>query len=148
MRIFYAFIVIVIAVLSWLLPITDSVYDFRTDQRTDDFTVETAVATITANVTLLKFIYGDDTQTLSLTSSLATDMPTFVSYNTTTRAVAMSGLTANTTRLISASYDVDALNGSAAINTLANYIPFIWMLCIVGLPMAALFAIFTGRAGV
>lgn len=148
MRIFYAFIVVVIAVLSWLLPITDSVYDFRTDQRTDDFTVATAVGVTTGNVTLIKAIYSNDTQTLSLLSSLNTDSPTFVSYNTTTRNVAISGLTANTSRTISASYDVDALNGSAAIDTLANYIPFIWMLCIIVLPMAAIFAIFTGRVGV
>ena len=145
MRIFYAFLVIVTTVILFLLPISSAVYDFQTDLREDDFTVNTAVGVTTANVTLLRPIYDNDTSTIGMISDTSDDVPLYSSYNTTTRALAMSGLSANTTRTITVSYDIDALEGSDAINTFVDQIEWIWILMLIAFPAAALVAIFLRR---
>lgn len=145
MRIFYAFLVIVTTVILFLLPISEGVYDFQTDLREDDFTVNTAVGATTANVTLLKPIYDNDTSTIGIISDTSDDVPLYSSYNTTTRLLAMSGLSGNTTRTITVSYDIDALEGSDAINAFIGYIEWIWILILVAFPAAALVAIFIRR---
>lgn len=145
MRIFNAFLIIVAAAILFMIPISAAIYDFRTDLREDTFTSPTGVGVTTANVTLLKPVYDDDTETIDFLSDLATDIPAYSSYNSTSRQLGISGLTANTTRILTVSYDIDALQGSDAINTVCNIIPYIWMLCIIAFPMAALLAIFTGR---
>lgn len=145
MRIFYAFLVIVVASILFMLPVSVAIYDFRTDLREDTFDTDTGVGVTTANVILGKPVYDNDTETIDILSDLATDVPTYSSYNTTSRQLGISVLTANATRILTVSYDIDALEGSDAINTVMDIIPFIWMLVIIAFPMAALFAIFTGR---
>ncbi len=46
MRIFYSFVIVVTAVMLFLLPLTDMVYDFRTDPVTDSFDVDTVTITV------------------------------------------------------------------------------------------------------
>lgn len=132
---------VLVAVILLLLPVTRGVYDFRTDQREDTFNLATAVGETAANVTLLKAIYDNDTSTIGYTSNIS-EVPTFVSYNATTRQVWTSGLTANETRALAVTYDIDALGGNQAVGTLMNYVPLIWILTIVGLPIAAIIVLF------
>lgn len=129
-----------------MLPVSGAVYDFRTDLRTDEFTSPTGVGVTSANVTLGEPLYDDDTQTIDILSDLSTDTPAFSSYTTATRVVNISGLSANTTRILTVSYDVDALGGSDALNTFVGYVPWMWMLIIIVFPIAGLAAIWTGRA--
>ncbi len=127
----------------FMLPLTGAVYDFRTDLRED--TISETTANLTAdNVTLLKDLYADDINSVSISSNLTTDTPLALSYNAT-RLLFMTGLTDNTTRLLTISYDIDVFGGTAALNRVADIIPFIWMLSIIAFTPAALFAIFTGR---
>lgn len=144
MKIFYAFLVIVSATLLFMLPITGAVYDFRTDLRLDTFEVTTAAGVTSANTTLLKAIYGDDTQTISYTSN-TTETPSFSSYNATSRQLTTSGLSENTTRSLVVSYDINALNNAAALDNLLDRVPLIWMLMVIAFPIAALAAMFVGR---
>ena len=144
MRIFFAFLIIFSAVFLWLLPITTAVYDFRTDLRTDTFSTTTADVT-TANETLLEALYDDDIGSIEISSDLATDVPLPNSYNTTSQVLNMNGLTANTTRTLEVSYDVDALEGNDSINTLLDYVPYFWLVCIAVFAPAALVSIFTGK---
>ncbi len=146
MRIYYAFLVILTAAVLFMLPITDAVYNFRTDVREDTFISATAAGDTTANVTLFKPVYLNDTSTIDLLSSLSSDTPTYSSYNITTRLLGVSGLTSNVSRTLTVDYDVDALNASSALNTILDKIPWIWILMILSFPIAALIAIFTGRA--
>lgn len=128
-----------------MLPVSSAIYDFRTDLREDTFNNTTGIGETTANVTLFKLVYDDDTETIGILSSISTDTPLYSSYNGTTRLLGITGLAASANRTLTVSYDIDALEGSDAVNTLLDRIPFIWMLVIIAFPMAALFAIFTGR---
>jgi len=135
----------VVAAILWMLPVTTAIYDFRTDLREDTFSNSTGVGVTTADITLFKPVYDDDTETIDILSDLATDVPAYSSYNGTSRQLGISGLTDNTSRIFTITYDIDALDGHDAISTLMDIIPFMWILVMVAFPMAALFAIFTGR---
>lgn len=145
MRIFTAGLVLVATAFLWLLPITSAVYDYRTDLREDTFTSALAAGITTANHTLTKPIFENDLGTITITSDLTGDTPALLSYNTSSRLIRISGLTANATRILNVSYDVDALAGNDAIATVASRVVFIWLLSLIIFPVAALAAIFLGR---
>ena len=109
MRIFYGFLIIVVAAILFMLPMTSMIYDFRTDVREDTYTVTTGGGVTTDTQTLTHAIYDNDTDTISIVSSISTDTPLYTSYNSTTRLLAYSGLAASSTRVITVSYDVYAL---------------------------------------
>lgn len=144
MRIAFAFLALIASFTLWLLDVTNAVYDFRTDVREDVFAVDTGPVATTANVTLLRAIYTDDTNTIGYTSSIA-EVPVFATYNTATRELATSNFTANTTRSLIVNYDTNALSFATGINNLLDWWPFIWFMLITAFPIAALVAIFTGR---
>lgn len=144
MRIVYAFMVLVAAVILWLLPVTEGIYDYRTDLRTDTFNKDTTVNLTAQNVTLLQALYDSDIGSVNITSNLSTDAPFASSYNAT-RKLYMTGLTFNATRTLEVTYAVDALNLYPAISTLMDILPYLWFLIIVCFPLVGLFAIFTGR---
>lgn len=144
-RIFYGFLILVFSALLWLIPITSLIYDFRTDVTQNDFYVSTAIGTTNATVVLTKSIYLADVSTLSALSDLASDDPTYASYNTTTRATVFTGLSENATRTLQVSYDTDALN-SSAWDTVLDIFPKIWMILIIAFPVAGLVAILIMRS--
>ncbi len=146
MRIFNAFLIVVVSVFLFMLPITTAITDFRTDTREDNFALETVAGVVTGNVTLFQAIYNDDTNTIVLNSDDTDDAPTFSSYNVTTRLMGMTGLTASTNRTLTVSYFIDNFEDNDTLNTLMDRVPFLWLLVIVAFIPAALFAIFTGRA--
>ena len=144
MRIFYAFLIIFVSVILWTLPITQMVYDYRTDQRTDTYSTDTAVGVTSANETLLDDLYGCDMGSIDIDSTLATDAPLPNSVNCTNRVLNITGLTANTTRTLDITYDYDALEGNNAIDTLLGWIPYINILIIVCFPIASILAMWKG----
>jgi hypothetical protein len=145
MRIFYAGLVIVVAAILFMLPVSESVYAFRTDLRSDTFPVTTAVGVTSANVTLLKTLYDNDTDTITFDSDIG-ETPVYGSYNTTTRQLLVTGLTASTSRNLVVSYDVAAFTATSAINRILDKIPFVYMLMIFCFAPAAIAAIFLGKA--
>lgn len=145
MRIAFAFFCVIGGAILWLFPITQAVYDFRTDPRTDSFTVSTAPADTTSTNTLLQAIYNNDTGTISYTSNVS-EVPYVYSYNTTSRELVTYGLADNTTRLLNVTYDIDALSSSAALSTLMTWWPFIYYLIATAFPIAGVVAVITHRA--
>jgi hypothetical protein len=141
-QIFYAFLIMMVSVFLWLLPISESTYAFRTDLREDSFTVETLSGITTANVTLFDEVYDDDTSTIDISSSDADDSPLYSSYNSTTRLLAFSGLAESTNRTIDVSYDVDALRGSGVFHTLMDNAPWIYIVLVIALPVGGLVVLF------
>jgi hypothetical protein len=128
-----------------MLPLTGMVYLFQTEQRTDSFAITTGVGETTANVTLVKFIYDDDTSTIEYNSSIA-ESPSTSTYNGTTKTLLIAGLTDNTSRSMTVAYDVDAIAAEgAAISSLLTRIPGIYLILIVSFPVVALLAIFLGK---
>ena len=145
MKIVYSFLIVLVAVFLWLLPLSDMVYSFRTDSTTDESTVDTGVGETTSNVTLDQFTY-DGISSISTVSSSINEVPVISSYNGTTKTVLVSSLTDNETRTLSITYDIDVITDNDAINTLLDRASWIWMLIIIAFPVASLAAIWTNRA--
>lgn len=146
MRIFYAFLILVISAFLFMLPVSEGIYDYRTMQRVETETVPTAVGVTTGNVILGVPVFDNDTDVIEIISDSGTDVPVFSAYNTTTRMVVFTGLTANGTRVITITYLIDTLGLYAAVNTFLDFLPYIWLLTVFAFVPASLFAIFTNRA--
>lgn len=144
-KLFTAFLIVVVAAILFMLPVIEAVYDFRTSVSTSDYSSSTNLTGTTSNVTLVTSLYEDDLGSVIIFSDDATDTPLPASYNSTTRALWVSGLAANTTRVLEVTFDYDALQGSTAINTLMDRVAWIWLLVAVGFAPAALFSIFARR---
>ncbi len=145
-RIFNAFLIIVASTFLFLLPLTLAVEDFKTDQQEDIFSVTTGAGGTSDNVIFSETLYEGDTTSISMLSDLATDNTGWSSYNSTYNRIEITGLTVSSTRVITATYDIDALGGSAAIINLADKLAWFWLLICIAYAPAALAAIFTGRA--
>lgn len=147
MRVVSAFIVLLAVIILFLLPITQAIYDFQTDQRQDTFNlVSTAAGVTTADVTILQALYDNDTATFEFSSNTSADVPIYSSYNSTNRSLTVAGLAGNTTRTLYVTYDVDALSGQVAIDAIMDRTPYFWYLALLCFIPAALLAIFTNRA--
>ena len=145
MKIVYSFLIVLVAVFLWLLPLSDMVYSFRTDPVTDESTIDTGVGETTSNVTLNQFTFNGISSITSVSSSI-NEVPAVSSYNSTSKTALISSLTADDSRTLSITYDVDVITDNDAINTLLDRAPWIWMLIIIAFPVASLAAIWTGRA--
>lgn len=145
MRIFTGFLIILVSVLLFLLPITGAIYDFRTDVEEDTFNWATNATLTTANVVLQEPVYDDDTDTIEISSDIAGDAPAFSAYNTTTRVLDITGLAVSENRTLTVEYDTNALSDNAALDTLLGWVPYIWLMMVCGLPIAALYIIIRGR---
>lgn len=124
-----------------MLPITEGIYDFRTDVKDDTFYIVTGAGDTTANVTLLKEVYDDDVSTISVTSDFSGDIPTLVDYHTATRVTDINGLLISANRTLTVEYDYDALNPSGAIEVFLDRLAWIWMICVIAFAPAAIAAI-------
>ena len=144
MRIFYSFIILVLSVILILMPVTDGVYDFKTDVREDRLPATTAAAITSANVTLQKSVYDDDATTISVFSSLSSDVPVLSSYHAPTHSANVTGLAASSTRTLTVSYDVDAIN-MAGLSTFLDLLSFIWIILWIAFPIAGIAAIWLGK---
>jgi hypothetical protein len=142
MRYFTGFLIILSSVIFWMLPVSDSIYTWKTEPRTDTFNVDTAVGITTASSTLIKPIYDNDTATLDLISDLSTDVPLFVSYNGTTQSVSYSGLTDNATREMSITYDISAFDESTVFETLSDMVVWLIFIFFIVFPLGGLWVAF------
>lgn len=136
--------ILVFSALLWLVPISSLVYTFRTDVTLNTFYTSTGVGVTQTTVTLTKFVYDDDTSTILIRSDLNTDVPVLVSYNTTSRATVINGLSDNVSRILFVEYDTDAFNNSSW-DTILNMFPSLWLIFIICFDLAALVAVLVDR---
>lgn len=144
MKIFQGFLLLVVVAILWMLPISQAIYDFRTDFRSDTFAVTTSGSTET-DVVLFKPVYDDDEETIAIYSDLADDTPMMDTYDPLTREVHITGLADDSTRILTVEYLIDALNLHPAINLFVNLLPGIWILILIAFPVVGMVAILTGR---
>ena len=145
-KIFNAFLIIVASTFMFLLPLTTAVEKYKTYQQEDIFSVTTGVGETVDNITFSETLYEGDSTSVTILSDLSTDATGWNSYNSTYNNIGLTGLTASEVRVITATYDVDALGGNAAIITLVDRLAWLWLLICIAYAPAALAAIFTGRA--
>ena len=144
MRIFYAFLVLMTAAILLMVPVSEAVYDFRTDLKTDIFTSVTDVDETTDNLTLTNDVYNDDTSTLTILSSESSDVPALAAYGESNHTILVSGLSENTTRTLTVTYDIYSLPGWAGIDAIVSKTNFLWYLALIAFVPLALIAVWRG----
>jgi hypothetical protein len=143
MRYFTGFLIVLCSVIFWLLPISGSIYAFKTEPRTDSFLITTATAAVhTANSTLLKPVYDNDTSTISFSSNYTTETITFTSYNTTSNNVRYAGLAGGHTRLVKITYDTTAFDIDGPYETLTDAAVWFLYIFFIIFPMGGIYVAF------
>ena len=116
--------------------------DFRTDVLEEEFSVITGVGETTATLQLDDTLWNDSRSYItSITSGEDTDNPSATSYNSTNRQVTISGLTANTTRVIALKYKSNALEDAEAAETIILHMPSALLVAVILIPVLALVAL-------
>ena len=138
---------VAVIILAISLPaITEGVKSFRTDIIEQTFTVATAVGVTTANISLTHSLWNEDiTEITRLTSDDSTDTPVADSYVAANKRVALSGLTANTTRAIEIDYSSAGLDDYAGADQASTNIPGITVGMFILIPLAVVAAVFIRR---
>ena len=129
----------------FFLPITDGITAVKTDTKIDRLPSVTGAGETTDNLTLTNEVYNDDTSDLTLDSSDGDDTPTLTAYAPGNHTIAISGLSENTTRTITVTYDIAALTIWSGVDTLLGYFPMIWYILAIAMAPAALIAIWKFR---
>lgn len=142
MKIFWAFIILAGSAILWLLPVSEGIYNFRTDVKEETRTVITGAGDTTASLVLSKPVYQDDASTIEVLSSIDTDTTVIDSYTPATRTLALSGLDSDASRELSISYDVNALQWHTAFDTMLTYVPFIWIVILIAFPICGMIVMF------
>ncbi len=138
MRVFYSFLILLTSAILFMLPVSEATYDYRTNLQEDTFTVATGAGEVSDNVSLTHVLYDNDTSTITILSNDADDAPAFSSYNTTTRALEVSGLADSTNRTLTVSYDINALSAWSGVSAFADRMNLIWYLGIVAFLVIAI----------
>ncbi len=145
MKFFAAFLIILASAVLWLVPVGQAVYDYRTDSREQAVVIATGAGVTTGTKVLSRPLYQDDYSKVVLYSDLTTDVPLADTYDTATRLLTVSGLTASSNRTLTIIYPVDALSLHPAIAVFMGIIPWFWYLLITSLPCVAIVALAKGR---
>jgi hypothetical protein len=124
-----------------MLPVPESIYNYRTDIREDIFHVITDPGQSTITLVLVKAVYADDSQTIAVTSNCSADIPLVDSYMPATRVVSISGLAESESHTLIVAYDVDALAAHSSINTFLGWLPTIWVLILFTFPVCVIYVI-------
>lgn len=143
-KIFTAFLIIIASTVMFMLPYFDAAEALKVDTQTDYFSLETAVGQSTDNVVFSKALYDDDTTSILVVSDLSTEGITWGSYNGTAQHLLISNMTENTTRTLTATYDIDALQNDAVAN-FVDALVWVWLLSAGAFAPTALAAIWVGR---
>ncbi len=145
MKIFQGFLIVVVSAILWMLPVTQGIYDFRTDIREAEYSITVGAGITTADVVLSKELYDEDTDPITFASTLNTDSPVTGAYVAATRTLTINGLDDDATRTMTVSYPYDALETNPAISTVMDFIPMIWILILVAFPVVGLLVIWLRR---
>lgn len=134
-------LVAVLIVAGGLGAFMDSIYDFRTDELSQDFSVSTAVGVTSANVQLSTNLWDGNIAYASVSSNETAEAPVANSYNSTTRQLAINGLTANMTRTISVTYDVAGLEDYEGVDEGVTHFPVVLVVGLIIFSLGTIIAV-------
>lgn len=135
----------VIIILGGLPALMNGIKDFRTDTITDEFIVSTGVGVSTGSVQLTDTLWDGETANAEVASNLTVDTPVMVDYTVGNRSLNLSGLGANTSRLITVEYKTAGLTGYTGADTGVKSFPVVFVLGLIGICCAAVIYVLLGR---
>lgn len=118
--------------------ITDVAEDFRTDLLTETYNGDTTSGSINATLQLSHPLWKETVSDMVVRTDVSSDVPYAHNYNSTTREIVVSGLTANQTREITLTYKTAGLSDYEGGEEIATKIPLFIMLMVIMIPVLAL----------
>lgn len=118
------------------------------DAQTQDYTqtfagVSTAAGVYSANVTLGQDVYDDSLVGItSITSNITGDSPTAAAFNSVSRVTTVNGLTADTIRTLSVTYEIDSTIVPAGVSAFFSISNWFYIFAILGMIAGAIYAFF------
>lgn len=135
-----------IIILALALPaIPGALMDFRTDTFDETFLETTAAAVTNTTVQLAEPLWDDSVAYATVVSNDTTEMPTPNSYNTTTRQLTITNLNANTSHILTVTYDSSGLDDYAGAEAGVKSVPTAIMASVIILPLALIIGFFVRR---
>ena len=131
-------LVVGLMLVATLLP--DVVDEAASDPYSENYNVSTGAGVTNTTEELSYEHYYADLTGLSATSDNGNDTPVVMSYDENTYDVVVDGLEASASRVLTVSYVREANQQYTGFSAFLRMIPFI---CIIGLVVAALWALFS-----
>jgi len=123
-----------------LLPaVLLSINDFRMDDYEASYTTATGANATTTDLTLTQELFSDETYNAVVTSNLTSDAPIPSSYVAATQVLTVSGLTASNSRLLTVTYQIDALGDYMGMGILSTVWPIFIGMGVLGIIVAAVY---------
>lgn len=148
MKVFSIVIGLVVVLLLFLaLPaITKGVVSYRTEVLTQSYSVTTGVSETTASVALSHTLWQNSVAYVTNLSSNSTDDSLLSdNYTAASKALNLTGLADNTTRLLSVSYRAGGLDEYPGADEVSTKIPGIVVGLFILIPLAFIVAIFVRK---
>jgi hypothetical protein len=138
-------VLVSIGLVAGLGAMNDGIKDFRTDLVTNNFILTTNTTSTNGTVQLTQPLWEGLTSESSISSNLSTDTPALTGYTVASKNLEFTGLTTNTSRLITVEYRTFGLGDYPGADTGVKFIPMALMLAIIFLPLLAVVMILLGR---
>jgi len=125
-----------------LPTVLNAIQDFRTDLQSQSYQVSTGVGVTSANVVLSSQLWDDNVAHVTSVSSNISEPATASSYDSSTKTLTITGLTANTTRTLTVQYKTAALDDYTAAEDFIKHVPTVYVFGLIGLAMAIMVGAF------
>jgi len=139
----------IIVVLFMFSPMMDNLKEFRTDVYTDNFTnVATGAGVTNTSVSLNQDLWRANTvEVVSIASNNTNDNPSTESYVSSSLALYIKGLEANSSRNFTVQYNINALEEYSGLSELSGLTPLALFLGFIGVILALILVPFLKRRG-
>ncbi len=138
--------VVALIILTMSLPmLPDAVESFRTDVRTQSYSVATGVGITTTSVALTNALWNADVSYVTNLGSNITESLIADNYTLASKALNLSGLSANITRTITVSYRTAGLGDNPAADTGITFLPGVVVGLVILVPLILLASLLMGK---
>ncbi len=125
--------------------IMPTIQDFQTENIDQNINVSTGVGVTTATMTLGSTVWNDSLAYLAISSNNSSDVPIATSYNVTSKALTVSGLSDNTTRILTISYKTNGLDEYRGVEQATTALPTVLIVGIIAVVLGAVVIAFMRR---
>ena len=134
-------IILVLLLAAFIVGLDDA----RMDEFEELHNVTTGAGANTSVITLTQELFNDETRHVSISSNLTSDAPVPSNYATATQKLTVGGLTTDSSRQLTVTYQTDGLGEYYGIGTALKVFPMLLGLGIIGLIAAAMYQGVSGR---
>lgn len=127
-----------VVIILMMAAVLTAVDNFRMTEYEESHIVTTANVT-TAPVTLSQELFSDETYNAGVTSNVTADAPIPSSYVSSTQVLTVSGLAVSETRLLTITYQIDALEDYFGASLGARVWPLMLVLGVIGVIVGAVY---------